>query len=116
MILRRKPFKIGKWLFILIGTITVILLALFFYQTKVTRNMDSYIYELPFEKGARHRIVQGYGRLFSHSHIAAIDFEMPVGTPVCAAREGTVYSYKDNSNEGGLFPGYKNKANYIIIR
>jgi murein DD-endopeptidase MepM/ murein hydrolase activator NlpD len=48
--------------------------------------------------------------------VAAIDFEMPVGTPVYAARGGIIYSYKDNSDEGGPFSKYKNKANYIIIK
>jgi len=41
---------------------------------------------------------------------------MPVGTPVFAAREGTVYNYKDDSNEGGVIGNYKNKANYLIIQ
>ena len=41
---------------------------------------------------------------------------MPVGTAVYAARGGTVYSYRDNSNEGGIGEAYKNKANYLIIR
>ena len=63
-----------------------------------------------------YRVVQGYGGLFSHSYIAAIDFEMPIGTAVCAAREGVIFSYKDDSDEGGVFSKYKNKANYIIIK
>ena len=68
---------------------------------------SSYIYDLPFEKGTKHKIVQGYGGLFSHKNIAALDFDMPVGTPVCAAREGVIYAYKDDSDEGGIFPGYE---------
>ena len=87
-----------------------------FYATPVTKNVDSYIYDLPYLKGTKHRVVQGYGGLFSHSSIAALDFEMPVGTPVCAAREGVIYSYKDDSNEGGISSSNKNKANYIIVK
>jgi murein DD-endopeptidase MepM/ murein hydrolase activator NlpD len=116
MVLSRRFLKITKWLLILIGIIGVILIILFTWQTEVTKNVDDYIYELPFEKGTKHRIVQGYGGLFSHSHLAALDFEMPVGTPVYAAREGTVYSYKDNSSAGGFGSGNKNKANYLIIQ
>jgi murein DD-endopeptidase MepM/ murein hydrolase activator NlpD len=112
----RLLLKIIKWLSILIGIIIVILIILFSCQTKVTSNVDEYIYDLPFEKGEKYRVVQGYGGLFSHPHIAALDFAMPVGTPVCAAREGRIYSYKDNSDEGGITPGYKNKANYVIIQ
>ncbi|HKO82374.1 MAG TPA: M23 family metallopeptidase [Chitinophagaceae bacterium] len=116
MTISRKFLKLGKWLLILTGIIILILFVLFTYQTKVTKNVDTYIYELPFAKGTSHRIVQGYGGLFSHSHIAALDFEMPVGTSVYAAREGKVYSYKDNSSEGGYVSSYNGKANYLIIQ
>lgn len=84
--------------------------------SKVTTNTDSYIYELPFAPGSSHKVVQGYGGWFSHKGLAALDFYMPAGTPVYAAREGVVFRYKDNSNEGGILPGYKNKANYIMIQ
>lgn len=110
---KRKFFKI------LCAVTLIILLALailFFWTTKVTENVDTYIYALPFKKGAQHRVVQGYGGLFSHSHIAALDFEMPVGTEVFAAREGIIYSYKDDSNEGGVSSKYKKRANYLIIK
>lgn len=116
MTVSRKLLKLSKWLLILIGVVILTLFVLFSYQTEVTKNVDNYIYALPFAKGKSHRIVQGYGGLFSHSHIAALDFEMPVGTPICAAREGKVYSYKDNSSEGGYVSSYKGKANYLIIQ
>ncbi len=103
---------------LLITALVTILLYLGFtcYSSEVTKNLDSYVYELPYEKGSRFEVVQGYGGLFSHFHIAAIDFAMPEGTPVCAAREGIVYAWKDDSNEGGPFEKYKKKANYIIIK
>ena len=91
-------------------------LALFWLiSSKVTDNLDTYIYGLPFKEGTSHKVVQGYGGMFSHSSKAALDFYMPVGTPVYAAREGVVYGYKEDSNAGGLFKT-KNKANYIIIQ
>jgi murein DD-endopeptidase MepM/ murein hydrolase activator NlpD len=99
-------------LFIFISAV----LVFFFYSTSVTKNIDNYIYNLPFEKGTKHRVVQGYGGLFSHKNIAAIDFEMPEGTAIYAARAGAIYSYKDNSDEGGPFSKYKNKANFIIVK
>jgi murein DD-endopeptidase MepM/ murein hydrolase activator NlpD len=40
---------------------------------------------------------------------------MPDGTPVYAAREGVIYSFKQDSNEGGVFRKNE-KANYIIIK
>jgi murein DD-endopeptidase MepM/ murein hydrolase activator NlpD len=85
-------------------------------SSPVTKNLDAYVYELPFQPGASYEVVQGYGGLFSHKNTAALDFRMPVGTPVYAAREGVVYGYKDDSDEGGPFPKYKNKANYLMIR
>jgi murein DD-endopeptidase MepM/ murein hydrolase activator NlpD len=96
--------------------LTVGLVFLFSYSTSVTENIDNFEYQLPFDKGDRHRVVQGYGGLFSHSHIAALDFEMPIGTPIYAARGGIIFSYRDESDEGGPFSKYKNKANYIIIK
>ncbi|RZL07693.1 MAG: M23 family metallopeptidase [Pedobacter sp.] len=85
-------------------------------SSSVTQYSHDYVYELPFPKGSSYKIVQGYGGLFSHQHAAALDFNMPVGTAVHAAREGMIYSYKDESDEGGPFASYKRKANYIMIR
>ena len=83
--------------------------------SEVTKNLDTYVYELPFKEGASHKVVQGYGGMFSHKNKAALDFDMPEGTPVYAAREGVVYAYKNDSDEGGLFTNER-KANYIIIK
>ena len=85
-------------------------------KTSVTENFDDYVYNLPFKEGTSRIVVQGYGGLFSHKNKAALDFYMPIGTPVYAAREGTIFSYKDDSDEGGPFNSYENKANYIIIK
>jgi murein DD-endopeptidase MepM/ murein hydrolase activator NlpD len=99
--------------------ILLLIIAVYIFtklSSQVTKNIDNYIYSLPFEKGAKHKVVQGYGGLFSHKNIAALDFEMPEGTPVYAAREGTILNYKDDSSEGGPFSKYKNKANFIIVK
>ena len=100
--------------------IFVLVIAAFFIYfsigSEVTENLDTYIYELPFKEGSAYKIVQGYGGRFSHKNKAALDFRMPVGTPVYAAREGVVYSFKDDSEEGGPFSKYQRKANYIMIR
>jgi murein DD-endopeptidase MepM/ murein hydrolase activator NlpD len=113
----RKRFpRIIKTILFAALILTAGLVFLFCYSTSVTKNTDNYQYQLPFDKGDKHRVVQGYGGLFSHSHIAALDFEMPIGTAICAARAGLIFSYKDDSDEGGPFSEYKNKANYIIIK
>ena len=100
--------RVIKAFFIIASILTIGIVILFCCSTPVTKNVDNYAYELPFKKGAKCRVIQGYGGLFTHRYIAAIDFEMPIGTPVCAARGGIIYSYKDNSNEGGIFSNYKN--------
>ena len=112
-----KRFSI-TFIFLFIGALllTITFLLFFYYSTSVTSNLDIFEYQLPYSIGTKHRVVQGYGGLFSHRNIAAIDFEMPVGTPIYASRGGTIYSFKDNSDEGGPFPSYKNKANYLIIK
>jgi murein DD-endopeptidase MepM/ murein hydrolase activator NlpD len=84
-------------------------------SNKITSAVDNYIYELPYKPGTSHKVIQGYGGLLSHSHEAALDFKMPVGTEIYAARDGDIYRYKDDSNKGGLFVN-KHMANFIIIR
>ena len=101
---------------VLVAFLLTAFIFLFSYSNSVTKNTDDYEYQLPFGKGEEYRIVQGYGGLYSHSHIAALDFEMPVGTPVYAARASVIFSFKDNSDEGGPFSSYKRKSNYIIIK
>lgn len=101
---------------VLILLLIIASLLYFSSNSKVTKNIDSYIYDLPFKKGTKYKIVQGYGGRFSHNHKAALDFNMPEGTPVYAARGGIIYSFKDDSDEGGLLPKYNRKANYIIIK
>jgi murein DD-endopeptidase MepM/ murein hydrolase activator NlpD len=101
----------------LVFSILIVGVAIYFsLGSPVTDNLDSYIYDLPYREESTHKVVQGYGGRFSHENKAALDFEMKVGTPIYAAREGTVYSFKDDSNEGGPFSKYERKANYIIIK
>ena len=104
-----------KFLLVLLILVTG-LVVYFSWTTEVTKNLDNYVYDLPYKEGTSHKVVQGYGGMFSHKYKAALDFAMPVGTPIYAARGGMVYSFKDDSNEGGPFPKHNGKANYIIIR
>ena len=101
-------------LFVLLVSVVVAVL-IFAGGSQVTKNLDNYIYDLPFKEGEHYTVVQGYGGLFSHKNKAALDFAMPEGTAIYAAREGIVYRYKDDSNEGGPFTSER-KANYIIIQ
>jgi murein DD-endopeptidase MepM/ murein hydrolase activator NlpD len=79
---------------------------------------DSCVYHLPFAPGTTYKVTQGYNGEYSHSGSDqyAIDFKMPVGTPVHAARGGVVAKVKDDSSKGGADRKYENQANYVLIR
>ena len=42
-------------------------------------------------------------------------WDMPEGTPVLAAREGTVVGIRDDSNEHGLTDEFRNKSNVVVV-
>jgi len=49
-----------------------------------------YKYHLPFKKGMSYEVSQGYNGTFSHQDKYAIDFDMPIGSEIHAARGGIV--------------------------
>lgn len=49
-----------------------------------------YEYDLPFPKLDSFKLEQGYNGKFSHQNENALDFSMPEGTPISAARDGIV--------------------------
>jgi murein DD-endopeptidase MepM/ murein hydrolase activator NlpD len=63
-------------------------------------------------------VTQGYNGSYSHSgpDQYAIDFKMPPGTPVHAARGGRVVKVKEDSDQGGPSRKFESCANYILIR
>jgi murein DD-endopeptidase MepM/ murein hydrolase activator NlpD len=76
------------------------------------------LYFLPFESGRSFRVVQGQDGAFSHTgeDRYAIDFGLPEGTPVLAAREGLVVLVRDGFDAGAPDPSYKKKANVIFVK
>jgi murein DD-endopeptidase MepM/ murein hydrolase activator NlpD len=82
------------------------------------RHDDSAVYRLPYAPGSRFKVTQGYNGSFSHkgSNLYAIDWQMPEGTPVLAARGGLVVKVKDDSNTGGSSMKYDPFNNYVLIR
>ncbi len=75
------------------------------------------LYLLPFTAGTSCRVSQGYnGRLTHHDRDRyAVDFAMPEGTTVCAAREGIVVDLCESSKTGGPHRKYRNTSNYVSI-
>jgi len=79
---------------------------------------DSYVYTLPYKSGASYKVIQGFNGTFSHygEQAYAIDWAMPEGTPVHAAREGIVVDIKDTNDLGGPDEEFKDYANYVRIK
>ncbi len=64
---------------------------------------DAYRYQLPFRQAAI-RVSQAFGGRFSHGdaqNLHAVDFPLPEGTPVLAARAGTVMQVIADSPKQG---------------
>ncbi len=78
---------------------------------------DAYKYLIPYEAGTAHKLTQGYNGALSHNGWMnhSVDFDMPEGTKICAARDGVVVSVKTDSDTGGPDMSFKDNANYIII-
>ena len=78
---------------------------------------DDYLYAFPYERGRAYRILQGYGSRFSHRgrEEFAIDFDMPEGTPVHAARGGVVARIVEKHDRGCWEDGCGRYANFIVV-
>lgn len=78
-----------------------------------------YPYRPPFAPGQSFRISQGFGGSFSHRQphsYHAVDFDMPAGTPVYAARSGVVMEvarFFDGSGE--VLERYGDRANFVRV-
>jgi murein DD-endopeptidase MepM/ murein hydrolase activator NlpD len=79
---------------------------------------DSYIYHLPYAPGQAYPVSQGFHGKYSHTggDCFSIDFKMPEGTHVLAAREGVVVGVKDDSDLGGGDKKFEWDANYILVK
>lgn len=79
---------------------------------------DSYVYSLPYLRGSGYRIGQGFNGTLTHhgNERYAVDFVMPVGTPILAARDGVVIGVKQDSDQGGGDESFAEMANVIMVR
>ncbi len=75
----------------------------------------NFVYMLPYEVGTKRFVMQGYNGRFSHKGQFALDFKMPVGTPIHAARGGIVIEAKNNSDKRGKSGEFAKFANFINI-
>ena len=85
------------------------------------KHNDSFVYQLPFAPGGSFHVGQAYdgsrGGVTTHKDWCryAIDFWMPEGTPIHAAREGIVVDVVEKYSEGGTSADYSGKGNHIRI-
>lgn len=73
------------------------------------------VYLLPWDHGTKHTVTQGYYGRVTHQNQCALDFDMPDGTGVDAARAGTVIDVKDDSDEGGMQAWFSGRDNFVRV-
>lgn len=86
------------------------------YGHSVYKHNDETIYKLPFATNSAYRVTQSHSNISTH-HLGnhyAIDWAMPEGVAVHAARGGIVVSTYSKSKKGGL--NTKATANHIWIQ
>ena len=96
--------------------------ATFGYKYKVAmgdvtnKKMDKdYQYDLPFQKGESYKLWQGYNGSFSHQDENSLDFTMPEGTKIVAAREGVVVKVVQNNTQSCNTKECAKYNNYVTI-
>jgi murein DD-endopeptidase MepM/ murein hydrolase activator NlpD len=78
---------------------------------------DAVRYRLPFPLDSPRMLTQGVNGPITHQGRDAFtfDFAMPAGSPVLAARDGTVARVRDGFTEGGLDSKYSMRANDVLV-
>ena len=78
---------------------------------------DAYEYRLPYGEQVSFAVIQGYGAHLSHRGVEqyTVDFGMPVGTPVHAAREGVVALAEDSHDAGCAREECGQLANFVVV-
>jgi murein DD-endopeptidase MepM/ murein hydrolase activator NlpD len=78
---------------------------------------DDYLYRLPYGADVSFPIIQGYGAKLSHrgAERFTLDFGMPVGTEVHAARDGVVALIEDSHDAGCARAECGRFANFVVV-
>jgi murein DD-endopeptidase MepM/ murein hydrolase activator NlpD len=78
---------------------------------------DGYLYRLPYGADVSFPIIQGYDAKLSHRGVEryTLDFGMPVGTPVHAARDGVVVLVEDSHGAGCAREECGRYANFVVV-
>jgi murein DD-endopeptidase MepM/ murein hydrolase activator NlpD len=81
----------------------------------VSNYEKSFLYDLPFQKGKSYTLFQGYNGAFSHQNENSIDFTMPEGSEILAARDGIVVKIVKNNTASCPQEECGKYNNYIMI-
>lgn len=78
---------------------------------------DAHVYLLPFAPGSVRQLSQSFNGKLSHydGNQFGLDFAMPIGTTIHAARAGKVVGIRQDSNRGCPKLSCRNDANYVFI-
>jgi len=78
---------------------------------------DAYVYRLPYGRFESYPVIQGYDSKLSHRGVErfTVDFGMPVGTPVYAARDGVVALVEDSHTVGCAREECGRFANFVVV-
>ncbi len=79
------------------------------------QHQSDYLYSLPYATNESYKIIQGFYGTYSHENICAIDWEMPEGTAIHAARPGKIVSVEKSYNKNKVHESFKNYGNHITI-
>ena len=79
---------------------------------------DNYAYRLPYGDAVTFPVLQTYGARFSHRGLEyfTVDFGMPSGTMVYAARDGVVLRTEDSYTASCFEAECDERANFVEIR
>lgn len=85
------------------------------YGDSTLTDYTDYTYSLPFQTGKSFAVFQGYNGSFSHQNENSLDFTMPVGTQVVAARDGIVIKVVANNNLNCAEKKCAEYNNYVLL-
>ncbi|AXT60723.1 M23 family peptidase [Aquimarina sp. AD10] len=72
-------------------------------------------YYLPYGKGNTFWLSQGYNGATSHKNENALDFKMPMGTKIYAARGGVVIDVEESNSKSCTTPECAKLNNFILV-
>ena len=89
-----------------------------YYGEYPFKGIGSFKYKLPFQKGRKTMIIQGYDGDFSHKgdfSAKCLDFDLNVGDTIVATADGIVIKVVEKHTKQGVTEDFKNYGNYLML-